>query len=193
MFRVLYIFVIIHILRGCPKTIPFTVYESSESNYRTPNDTSVCISQKPHHFPVKLYEGLDVSFFGKISSDTRYTHTMYTGLLPAGITNFLQSSYYARILNIKTDVAKFLSEHWPHILLGVYIGAIFMIPLAIFMRVVAEKYSQIERRLTSAENTIKNFTTGPWQTERMRLQNTKGVGRAFSINASALHLQLLEA
>nr|VZI27416.1 unnamed protein product [Spirometra erinaceieuropaei] len=152
MFRVMYVFVVIHVLRGCPKTIPLTHHESNERNAGTPNSSSICVSQKLYHFPGKLYKDNDVFPIGKIPSDTRYTHTMYTGLLPAGIPNFLQPSYIERVLGVKPETARLISELIQGLLTGAFSGVIIGIPMIMFMDFVHEKNLQIERQLTSAEN-----------------------------------------
>ncbi|KAL7064022.1 hypothetical protein AAHC03_04495 [Spirometra sp. Aus1] len=143
MFRVLYVFVVIHVLRGCPKSIPLTDHESSERNAGTLNSSSICVSQKLYHFPGKLYKDHDVLPIGKIPSDTRYTHTMYTGLLPAGIPNFLQPSYIERVLGVKPETARLISEITPPVLTGALIGFIIGVRSQ-FDYVFPNKYLPIE-------------------------------------------------
>ncbi|BHF63465.1 hypothetical protein SprV_0200645700 [Sparganum proliferum] len=91
MFRTLYIFVAIHILRGCPKTIPSVDDKSIEANVRTLNSTSLCVFRET------------INLLSKISPNMQSGDTVYTGLGSASASAQVQSNGQYTALNSQTS------------------------------------------------------------------------------------------
>ncbi|BHF63430.1 hypothetical protein SprV_0200642200 [Sparganum proliferum] len=140
MFNTLYIFVAIHILRGCPKTIPLSDHKPNKANARTLNAASVCVSQKPQHSLSNLYRNNNVSSLGKIPSNTQNTDAMYTALVSAAVSAAQQAKPSGIAQRYATVVAQFISKQWRAILISMSITLAVIVPTEVFLVFLINEY-----------------------------------------------------
>ncbi|KAL7064302.1 hypothetical protein AAHC03_04501 [Spirometra sp. Aus1] len=142
MFQILYIFVINHILRGCPKTIPLVHYKTSDVDARTTNSTFLRASWK------------SFNMLGKISLSTQSVDTVYTGLVSANAPSLVQPRDNARSVSNKTAVAKFFSDFWLSFLITLAISAIILGPTILLVFYFVEKQLEIKPSLTNSNRPL---------------------------------------
>ncbi|BHF63435.1 hypothetical protein SprV_0200642700 [Sparganum proliferum] len=154
MFNTLYIFVAIHILRGCPKTIPLPDHKSSKANARTLNAASICVSQKPQHSLSNLYRNNNVSSLGKIPSNTQHTDTMYTALVSAAVSAARQAKPSGTAQRYTTVVARLISKQWPAVLIALSISFAVIASTDVFLVFLINEYLKMYPIFTNEKKPV---------------------------------------
>ncbi|KAL7064023.1 hypothetical protein AAHC03_04496 [Spirometra sp. Aus1] len=139
MFRTLYIFLAIFILRGCPKIMPLVDQDPSDTPAWTVNSTSIANSRKPLHLMTNAFAVYDISSGVKLLTSTQSTDSIYTGLVPSAVSAHIRDT----VEKFKKDTAEFFSEHWFTILIAVSIALPIMAPTTILLVFFVDKYLEI--------------------------------------------------
>ncbi|BHF63441.1 hypothetical protein SprV_0200643300 [Sparganum proliferum] len=125
MSRALYIFVVIHILRGCPKTIPLVNHNRSYAPAWTLNFTSIPVNWKPIDVRVKTFGDYDVYIDDMLLRNALSADAVYTGISPSSVHAHVQPRALFSISNQQTGMLAFIVQHWRLLLIvsSIYFAA----------------------------------------------------------------------
>ncbi|BHF63443.1 hypothetical protein SprV_0200643500 [Sparganum proliferum] len=118
MSRILYIFVVIHILRGCPKTIPLVDHNRSYAPAWTLNFTSIPANWKPIDVHVKPFGDYDVYIDDMLLRNALSADAVYTGISPSSVNAHVQPRALFSTSSQQTGMLAFIVQHWAVILIA---------------------------------------------------------------------------
>ncbi|BHF63444.1 hypothetical protein SprV_0200643600 [Sparganum proliferum] len=143
MFRTLYIFLVIHIFRGCPTITPLVDQNPSNTTAWTLNSTCVGNSRKPLHLMATFFGGHDVSSDGKLLPSTQSTDTIYTGLVPSAVSAHDRAS----AVSLEIEVAESFFTFFDQCVIFVAIVDVVMIPVLLLVFFFIAKHFPIGKYL----------------------------------------------
>ncbi|KAL7064298.1 hypothetical protein AAHC03_04502 [Spirometra sp. Aus1] len=113
MFRTLYIFVAVYILRGCPKIMPLVDHNRTLTRTWALNFTYIPATLTPTNVRVKPIGDYYVFSDAKLSRNSPPGNTMYTGIIPSSIHAHVQPRAFASTLAVQTITVDVILRRWP--------------------------------------------------------------------------------
>nr|VZI27429.1 unnamed protein product [Spirometra erinaceieuropaei] len=128
MFRTLYIFVAIYILRGCPKIMPLVDDNRNHTSSWVLNFTSIPATFTPSNVRVEPLGGYYVSSDAKLTHSSPSAEAIYTGITPSDINAHPQPRAFVSTSDVQTITLDVVLRRWPVFLIA---GLIFCAAVAL--------------------------------------------------------------
>ncbi|KAL7064019.1 hypothetical protein AAHC03_04492 [Spirometra sp. Aus1] len=131
MFRILYIFVVLHIMRGCPKVMSIVDHNPARDTASSPNSTSPRSAQESFPVDDQRLGGQNVYSAARLSKYGQSVDTIFTALAPLRASTSLQGENYFRAILVIADLVTIMSKYKFVFLGAAVIGLCIGIPIII--------------------------------------------------------------